>query len=302
MLVLGRWQVTLGDVLLAATSEPVCSPLEAAIRNGDVACRVDSMDPSAQFSFSHRTIAEYLAASGLWARPQVLPGIPSPSLAKNLVSSAGLATSAAAMPRCERGCAVRSFSLICWLLTEWPPPPRRLPTLGPPPSRPTPWHLWRAAAYPLDGTSVVNRYITQCNLRHADLSGCDLSGTTFELCELQNANFTFATVEGTVFRGCDFGLLCDVLRTDCAVTAVCATLDSRYIVSGSIDKSVRMWDVATGREVRKFEGHTDKVMAVSVAHDGRHVVSGSADNSLRLWIVDTGREMRKLDGRCWLLA
>jgi WD40 repeat protein len=55
----------------------------------------------------------------------------------------------------------------------------------------------------------------------------------------------------------------------------------------------RLWDVATGREVRRFIGHTDEVVCVAFSPDGRFVVTGSKDDTTRLWETATGRELRR---------
>jgi WD40 repeat protein len=49
---------------------------------------------------------------------------------------------------------------------------------------------------------------------------------------------------------------------------------------------VRLWEVATGREVRCFEGHTGFVTSVAFSPDGHYSLSGSSDQTLRLWELD----------------
>ncbi len=80
------------------------------------------------------------------------------------------------------------------------------------------------------------------------------------------------------------------------------TPDGKKIVSGSgdifgvsEDNTVRVWDVATGQEIWRFEGHTDKVWDVAVSPDGRYAASGSHDGTLRLWDLETGASRILLD-------
>lgn len=75
-----------------------------------------------------------------------------------------------------------------------------------------------------------------------------------------------------------------------SVSAVAVTADGRTVVSGSYDRTVRVWDAATGEERRRLEGHTDSVTAVAVAADGWTVVSASEDRTVRMWDTATGAE------------
>ncbi len=54
------------------------------------------------------------------------------------------------------------------------------------------------------------------------------------------------------------------------------------MVSGSADKTVRVWDLASGRCEATLEGHGGYVTSVAVSPDGKRVVSGSADNTVRV--------------------
>jgi WD40 repeat protein len=74
-----------------------------------------------------------------------------------------------------------------------------------------------------------------------------------------------------------------------AVTSVCFSADGRHALSGSADRTLRLWEVATGRCLRVFEGHEGGVTAVCLRPDGRHALSGGSDATLRLWDVATGR-------------
>jgi WD40 repeat protein len=56
------------------------------------------------------------------------------------------------------------------------------------------------------------------------------------------------------------------------VSSVAVTPDGQYVVSGSKDRTVRLWDLATGQEVRRFTGHESTVRSVAVTPDGKYVV------------------------------
>jgi WD40 repeat protein len=61
------------------------------------------------------------------------------------------------------------------------------------------------------------------------------------------------------------------------------------------DCVVRLYDVATGQQVRKLEGHKDPVLCAAFSPDGRRVVSGGVDGTVRLWDAATGRELRRVE-------
>ena len=58
-------------------------------------------------------------------------------------------------------------------------------------------------------------------------------------------------------------------------------------LTGSDDKTVRVWDLDTGTS-RTLTGHTDRVNAVAYSPDGRHLATGSDDKTVRVWDLDTG--------------
>jgi WD40 repeat protein len=77
------------------------------------------------------------------------------------------------------------------------------------------------------------------------------------------------------------------------VRSVFLTRDGHYALSGSNDKTLRLWQVASGRCLRTFEGHTHSVSSVFLCPDGRYALSGSWDNTLKLWALDWELEDRE---------
>ncbi|CDF40582.1 WD40-repeat containing protein, partial [Chondrus crispus] len=68
--------------------------------------------------------------------------------------------------------------------------------------------------------------------------------------------------------------------------------DGKRIASGSRDKTVRVWDAETGRQIGDtMTGHTLWVRSVSMSGDGKRVASGSDDETVRVWDAETGRQI-----------
>ena len=80
------------------------------------------------------------------------------------------------------------------------------------------------------------------------------------------------------------------------VLSVSFNPDGTTIVSGSKDKSIRLWDVETGENVQTMLRHTKDVNSVSFCPDGTTIVSGSGDRTICLWDVVTGEHIRTLSG------
>lgn len=59
--------------------------------------------------------------------------------------------------------------------------------------------------------------------------------------------------------------------------------DGAYALSASWDKTLRLWELATGTTTRRFVGHTNDVLSVSFSADNRQIVSGARDKSIKLW-------------------
>jgi WD40 repeat protein len=75
---------------------------------------------------------------------------------------------------------------------------------------------------------------------------------------------------------------------DDGVYTVAFTPDDRFLVTGSFDNTIKLWDLQTGKEFKTYagaNGHTKMVTTVVVSPDGSLLASGSADNQVKLWDV-----------------
>lgn len=67
------------------------------------------------------------------------------------------------------------------------------------------------------------------------------------------------------------------------ITDVVLSMDGQYALSGSWDKTLRLWDLNVGKTTRRFEDHTKDVLSVAFSPDNRQIVSGSRDKTIKLW-------------------
>ena len=76
-----------------------------------------------------------------------------------------------------------------------------------------------------------------------------------------------------------------------AVRALAFSPNGQLAISTSDDGLLILWEVASGREVRRFVGHRGVVYTCAFSPDGRWVLSSAADHTLKLWEITTGQEM-----------
>jgi WD40 repeat protein len=101
----------------------------------------------------------------------------------------------------------------------------------------------------------------------------------------------------TKTRARESGALVQILDGHTNLVFTCAySPDGARVVSASKDKTLKIWDAATGWEIHTLVGHTDSVWTCAYSPDGARVVSASWDKTLKLWDVATGREFGTLEG------
>ncbi len=69
------------------------------------------------------------------------------------------------------------------------------------------------------------------------------------------------------------------------VLSVAYSPDGRYLASGSYDNTIKIWEVATGKELRNLTGYYLPVNSVVYSPDGRYLASGSGDKTIKIWRV-----------------
>ena len=95
-------------------------------------------------------------------------------------------------------------------------------------------------------------------------------------------------------RSPDIALMSTLAGHTDSVCSVAFSPDGRTLASGSVDNTIKLWEVATGREVRTLAGDTKSVQCVAFSPDGRFLTTESSGN-VKLWEVATGREVRTLN-------
>jgi serine/threonine protein kinase len=83
-------------------------------------------------------------------------------------------------------------------------------------------------------------------------------------------------------------------HTDC-IWSVAIAGDGRSALSGGKDRTIRLWDTASGQELRRFPDQAQEVKCVIFSPDGRYALVASGA-TLRLWEVQTGREVNRMVG------
>jgi WD40 repeat protein len=157
------------------------------------------------------------------------------------------------------------------------------------------WHRWRVGAL-LTAAETTSAGETAVNNAFEAITATGLSHSTL-------VQFP----EHPPFPSVEEGLLkviqadqptkaIKVLSHPSEVNEVSFSPDGKTLASGSEDKTVKLWDVETGKELKTLKGHQDSVNSVSFPPDGKTLASASRDKTVKLWDVVTGKELKTLNG------
>jgi WD40 repeat protein len=123
--------------------------------------------------------------------------------------------------------------------------------------------------------------------------------------------------KGTVLKQVNAHIVTTPQQIQNPIYAVQWSRDHKQIFTSSYDKSIKLWDAASGNLVREFKaapeakpvvdpkkeapkaeglvGHRDQVFSIALSKDGKTLASGSSDKSAKLWDVATGKVTREFE-------
>ncbi len=81
-----------------------------------------------------------------------------------------------------------------------------------------------------------------------------------------------------------------------SVWSIALGSNGQTLVSGSSDKTIKVWNLDTGQLLRTLSRHSDTIRSVTLSSDGQTLVSGSGDKTIKIWNLQTGKLLRTLSG------
>src|SRR5262245_1175769 len=86
------------------------------------------------------------------------------------------------------------------------------------------------------------------------------------------------------------------LQHHSGVLAVAFSPDGKHLATGAADGKLRLWDLASGRELASFSGHSKLIRSIAFSPDGSRIASASEDHTVRMWDIATGQGLLTLNG------
>jgi len=131
--------------------------------------------------------------------------------------------------------------------------------------------------------------IWSCDTHELIGAPIDLGNTVWAVAVSNNGHIAAGVVEVVYIIGIETRQRIALRGHTGNVWTVAISPDGSQVVSGSTDRTIRIWDVQTRRETHKLDGHENSVNYVAFSSDGHWIASGSDDTTVRVWNSQTGQ-------------
>ncbi|CAD8192469.1 unnamed protein product [Paramecium pentaurelia] len=136
----------------------------------------------------------------------------------------------------------------------------------------------------LKNQNFGNIRVENTNLYGGNFAKCNLSNTQFKNVNINGINLNGAKLFGFIWQQLRINDLYQLDGHTRGVLSVCFSPDGNTLASGSVDKSIGLWDVKTGQQKAKLDGHTHYVYSVCFSLDGNFLASEQEIHSSNIFI------------------
>ena len=171
---------------------------------------------------------------------------------------------------------------------------------------------------------LINAEFLSCNAGGADFSDAEATGTVWRNSNLQDTEWLSANLRLASFVACNvtgskkLKAVPEIAMASCigtentavpdtynidsftghsgAVFSCALSHDNKYILSGSDDNTLKLWDAESGSCISTLTGHSDWIRTCALSHDNKYILSGSSDKTLKLWDAESGSCISTLTG------
>ena len=81
-----------------------------------------------------------------------------------------------------------------------------------------------------------------------------------------------------------------------SVSSVAISPDSKTLASSGDNRTIKLWNLATGKQISSLNAYSQQVNAVMISPDGKTLVSGNDESTIKIWDLATGKQIRTLIG------
>ncbi|MEC4893370.1 MAG: NB-ARC domain-containing protein [Oscillatoria sp. PMC 1051.18] len=156
--------------------------------------------------------------------------------------------------------------------------------------------------------TICQAYLVGKNLQHTDFSNSNLNKSVFTQSFGGIWSLAFSPDSQIIAVGDSHGQV-RLLRVEDGqsiaifnerhtwwTVSLAFSPDGEKLVSSSLDKTIKIWSINTGKCLKTIRGHTAWVWSTIFSPDSQIIASGSDDTTIKLWSVDTGEEIKTLTG------